>query len=141
MKSETFHIETIDELTPVIQTLKKLCSSHSIFIVDGKMGAGKTTLISKVCLALGIKDKPSSPTYSIVNTYFSDTFGEINHFDFYRLKDENEALESGLDEPFYNDSICFIEWAKKIQNILPEELVKVEIEVLENNHRKITITL
>ncbi len=141
MKGETFHIETIEELTPVIQSLKKLCSAHSIFIVDGEMGAGKTTLISKVCLALGIKDKPSSPTYSIVNTYFSDEFGEINHFDFYRLEDENEAMESGLDEPFYNGSICFIEWAEKIQNILPEKVVNVKIEVLENNHRKINITL
>jgi len=141
MESQAFHIETIEELTPVILALKKLCSSHSIFIIDGEMGAGKTTLISKTCLALGINDKPSSPTYSIVNTYFSDDYGEINHFDFYRIEDENEALESGLDEAFYNNSICFIEWAERIESILPDNLVKVEIEVLENNHRKITITL
>jgi len=140
MKSETFHIKTIDELVPVIQHIKNLCASNSIFRIDGEMGAGKTTLISKVCIALEINDKPSSPTYSIVNSYLSDRFGEINHFDFYRIEDENEALESGLDEPFYNGSICFIEWAEKVQNILPEEMVNINIELLENNHRKITIT-
>ncbi len=140
MERKTFYIESIDGLELVIQSIKKQCTTANLFVVNGEMGAGKTTLISKVCLALGIKDKPSSPTYSIVNSYLSDQYGEINHFDFYRLKDENEALESGSDEFFYNGSICFVEWAEKVQNILPENAVIINIELQENNHRKITIT-
>lgn len=141
MQQEVFNIADINELDIAAQAIKELCNNHSIFVIDGEMGAGKTTLISKVCRILNIEDEPSSPTYSIVNSYFSEKFGEINHFDFYRLKDENEAIESGLDEPLYNGSICFIEWAEKIENLLPESYVKVKIETLLNNHRQITITL
>jgi tRNA threonylcarbamoyladenosine biosynthesis protein TsaE len=141
MQQEVFNIADINELDIVAQAIKELCNNHSIFVIDGEMGAGKTTLISKVCRILNIEDEPSSPTYSIVNSYFSEKFGEINHFDFYRLEDENEAIESGLDEPLYNGSICFIEWAEKIENLLPESYVKVKIETLLNNHRQITITL
>lgn len=141
MLQEVFNIADINELEIVAQAIKELCNNHSIFVIDGEMGAGKTTLISKVCRILNIEDESSSPTYSIVNSYFSEKFGEINHFDFYRLEDENEAIESGLDEPLYNGSICFIEWAEKIENLLPESYVKVKIETLLNNHRQITITL
>ena len=140
MTKQVFDIATIDELKQVAEVIKNLCNTHTIFVVDGEMGAGKTTLISTTCRLLNIEDEPSSPTYSIVNTYFSKDFGEINHFDFYRLEDENEAIESGLDEPLYNGSICFIEWAEKIENLLPETYVKVAIETLPNNHRLITIT-
>ncbi len=140
MKEQVFNIKNIDALEQVSIAIKNLCNTQKIFIVDGEMGAGKTTLISNTCQLLNIQDKPSSPTYSILNTYFSKEFGEINHFDFYRLKDENEAIESGLDEPLYNGSICFVEWAEKIENLLPEIYVKVAIETLPNNHRLITIT-
>ena len=139
MEEQVFDIESIDALKQVSLAIKDLCSSQNIFVIDGEMGAGKTTLIANTCRLLNIEDAPSSPTYSIVNTYFSKEYGEINHFDFYRLKDENEAIESGLDEPLYNDSICFIEWAEKIKNLLPENYVKVSIETLPNNHRLITI--
>ncbi len=141
MQQQVFNIASIDELDQVALAIKKLCTSHTIFVIDGEMGAGKTTLISKTCHLLNIEDEPSSPTYSIVNTYFSENYGEINHFDFYRLKDENEAIESGLDEPLYNGSICFIEWAEKIENLLPQNYVKVAVETLLNNDRQITITL
>lgn len=140
MTKQVFDISSIDELKQVALAIKDLCNYNKIFIVDGEMGAGKTTLISNTCKLLNIEDEPSSPTYSIVNTYLSKEFGEINHFDFYRLEDENEAIESGLDEPLYNGSICFIEWAEKIENLLPVTYVKVVIETLLNNHRLITIT-
>lgn len=140
MIKQVFDISTIDELKQIALAIKKLCIVNKIFIVDGEMGAGKTTLISMTCKILNIEDEPSSPTYSIVNNYFSKEFGEINHFDFYRLKDENEAIDSGLDEPLNNNSICFIEWGERIYNLLPENYVKIVIEVLQNNHRKITIT-
>lgn len=141
MQQKVFNIADINELDRVAQAIKELCNKHSIFVINGEMGAGKTTLISKICRLLNIQDEPSSPTYSIVNSYFSEEFGEINHFDFYRLEDENEAIESGLDEPLYNGSICFIEWAEKVNNLLPKNYVKVSIKTLPNNYRQITITL
>lgn len=139
MVEQVFDIKSIDELEQVSLAIKDLCTTKSIFVVDGEMGAGKTTLISNTCRLLNIEDAPSSPTYSIVNSYFSEEFGAINHFDFYRLEDENEAIESGLDEPLYDGSICFIEWAEKIEKLLPETYVKVVIKTLPNNHRLITI--
>jgi len=139
MTEQIFDIKSIDELEQVSLAIKSLCGSQRIFVVNGEMGAGKTTLISNTCRLLNIEDAPSSPTYSIVNTYLSEEFGEINHFDFYRLENENEAIESGLDEPLYNGSICFIEWGEKIKNLLPEAYVKIAIETLPNNHRLITI--
>ncbi|MCT4580902.1 MAG: tRNA (adenosine(37)-N6)-threonylcarbamoyltransferase complex ATPase subunit type 1 TsaE [Flavobacteriales bacterium] len=141
MQQQVFNIASIQELDQVALAIKKLCSTHTIFVVDGEMGAGKTTLISKTCQYLNIEDEPSSPTYSIVNTYYSEDFGEINHFDFYRIEDEEEALESGLDEPLYNGSICFVEWAEKISNLLPQNYIKVTIKTLSNTNRQITITL
>jgi len=139
MKQE-FTITNLQELSTVALAIKELCNTHNVFVVNGEMGAGKTTLIAKVCTLLNIQDEPSSPTYSIVNTYLSSSYGTINHFDFYRLEDENEAIESGLDEPLYDGSICFIEWAEKVENLLPENYVEVNIVIQENNHRKITIT-
>lgn len=140
MVNQVFDIKSIDELKQVAKVVKDLCSVNKIFVVEGEMGAGKTTLISTTCKLLNIEDEPSSPTYSIVNTYLSKEYGEINHFDFYRIKDEEEAIESGLDEPLYNGSICFIEWAERIKNLLPETYVKVSVETSLNNHRIITIT-
>lgn len=139
MVEQVFDIKSIDELEQVSLAIKDLCTTQNIFVVDGEMGAGKTTLISNTCRLLNIEDAPSSPTYSIVNSYFSKEFGAINHFDFYRLEDENEAIESGLDEPLYDGSICFIEWAERIEKLLPETYVKVAIKTLPNNHRLITI--
>lgn len=139
MVEQVFDIKSIDELGEVSLAIKDLCTTQNIFVVDGEMGAGKTTLISNTCRLLNIEDAPSSPTYSIVNSYFSKEFGAINHFDFYRLEDENEAIESGLDEPLYDGSICFIEWAERIEKLLPETYVKVAIKTLPNNHRLITI--
>lgn len=101
------------------------------------MGVGKTTLISKVCELLEIYDI-SSPTFSIVNTYYNENYNEIYHFDFYRIKDEKEAIESGLDEMLLSGNICFIEWSKKIHNLLPNNCVRINIS-LKNNHHKIII--
>ena len=116
-----------------------LINDHSIFTFKGNMGSGKTTLIGVVCKLLET-EPASSPTYAIINSYKSTKIGDVFHFDCYRLNNQNEAIESGLDEIIYSGSPCFIEWADKIQNLLPNKFVEVKIEP-HNTYRTITITL
>ncbi len=138
---ETFSIDNQSELSKVAKAIAKLCAGNQVFIIDGEMGAGKTTLIGEVCQVLNVADAVASPTYGIVNTYFSEQYGEINHFDFYRIKNEEEAMDSGLDELLHSGNICFIEWADKIPKLLPDNCVRVSIETIDTNSRKITITI
>ena len=138
---EVFSIDSQSELHTVAKAISKLCTSNQVFIVDGDMGAGKTTLIGEICKTLNVEDAISSPTYGIVNTYFSKEYGEINHFDFYRIENEEEAMDSGLDEQLNSGNICFVEWAEKIPKLLPENCVRVAIEVIDTNRRKITVTI
>jgi len=138
---EFFSIDNQAELYKVAEAISKLCATNNVFVIDGDMGAGKTTLVGEICKALEVEDEVSSPTYGIVNTYYSEHFGEINHFDFYRIKNEEEAMDSGLDEQLHSGNICFVEWAEKIPKLLPENYVRVAIEIIDTNRRKITITI
>lgn len=137
---EVFSIDNQSELRSVAKAISKLCSGNEVFIIDGEMGAGKTTLVGEICKVLNVIDAVSSPTYGIVNTYLSEQYGEINHFDFYRIENEEEAINSGLDEQLNSGNICFVEWANKIPKLLPDNCVKVAIEIIDTNRRKITIT-
>src|ERR1700753_4192028 len=103
-----------------------------IFLFYGDMGAGKTTLIKSLCEELGSTEPATSPTFSIVNEY-NGADGKIYHFDFYRLKNETEALDMGYEEYFYSGDYCFIEWPEKIPNLLPEHYVTVKVEVTGEN--------
>ena len=98
------------------------------FAFFGKMGVGKTTLIKELCAALGVEDNVCSPTFAIVNEY-SDREGKpVYHFDFYRLKNLSEAYDIGYEEYFYSGCYCFTEWTEKIEELLPECYVRVEME-------------
>src|SRR3984885_8559953 len=102
------------------------------------MGAGKTTLIKALCESLGTAEPVTSPTFSIVNEY-EGAGNKIFHFDFYRLKNETEALDMGYEEYFYSGAYCFIEWPEKIPNLLPEHYISIRIEVTDENSRQITV--
>lgn len=106
----------------------------------GEMGAGKTTLINAILDMMGIEDHSSSPTFSIVNEYFSVNFGTIYHFDFYRIKDEVEAYDIGVEEIFEEDAYIFIEWPERIENLLPENAVRLKI-TLHDQVRTIDVEL
>lgn len=108
---------------------------RNIFAFYGSMGAGKTTFIKAVCSQLGVEDEVTSPTFAIVNEYTSPVAGTIYHFDFYRVKKLSEAYDMGYEDYFYSDSICFIEWPELIEELLPEETVKVSIEETETGAR------
>ena len=104
--------------------------------IDGKMGAGKTKIISNICMQLGVKEVITSPTFSLINTYQS-TNGPIYHFDFYRLQNSNEALDIGIEEYLESGNVCFLEWAEKIEDHLPLNYDHYILKVLNDNTRRI----
>ena len=118
-----------------------------VFAFYGSMGAGKTTFIKAVCEALGVKDQVTSPTFAIVNEYalgswplaVSQPPTAIYHFDFYRIKRLEEAYDMGCEEYFYSGSLCFIEWPELIEDLLPEDAVRVNITQHPDGHRTVTL--
>ena len=128
---------SLTELPVVAQQTMGYAGNTRIFLFYGDMGAGKTTLIKSLCAELGSTDVITSPTFSIVNEYAGPV--KIYHFDFYRLKNQNEALDIGCEEYFYSGNYCFIEWPEKIPDLLPDNYVRVTIEALEDNSRKVTV--
>lgn len=109
-------------------------AEHKILLFNGEMGAGKTTLIKAICKYLGVQDTVSSPTFSLVNEYEGDN-SIIYHFDFYRIKDEEEAYAMGFEEYEYNGDYLFIEWGERISNLLPEEIHNINLSIEENGLR------
>jgi len=133
-------VRGLSELPKAAANLLNNFPSSRIFLFFGEMGVGKTTFIKAICKELGVTDTVSSPSYSIINEYrFPD--GRLYHFDFYRLKNETEALDMGCEEYFYNGNYCLIEWPEKIANLWPEEFVKVKILPLSEQERQITATV
>lgn len=114
-------------------------SKSKTILFYGEMGAGKTTLIKAMVKALGAADNVSSPTFSLVNVYETED-GIVNHFDFYRIRDEAEALDMGIDEYLGSGAWNLIEWPQKIENFLEEEHQKVEIEILEKGLRTLKLS-
>lgn len=127
-------VNSLADLPAVAQQLSDFAGDQKVFIFEGDMGAGKTTFIKTFCTALGVTDVVSSPTYAIVNEYDSPN-GSVFHFDFYRIKDIHEAYDLGYEEYFYGGGICLIEWPERVEELLPECFIKVEISVLDENRR------
>ena len=122
-------IDNIDSIREAARQFVAATGENTVYAFYGKMGAGKTTFIKAVCEELGVEDVITSPTFAIVNEYRSDTTGElIYHFDFYRIKKIEEVYDMGYEDYFYSGALCFIEWPELIEELLPEEAVKVTIE-------------
>jgi len=137
-KNMQLKIKTLKEINSVAQKFVSQMGDNTVFAFYGKMGAGKTTFIKAICEVLGITDTVNSPTFSIINEYLLPDGNLAYHFDFYRINNISEAVNIGTEEYFYSGNLCFIEWAEKIPEILPENTVKVQIEVLENYERTIS---
>lgn len=106
-----------------------------VILFNGDMGAGKTTFIKTLCKTLGVEDATSSPTFSLVNEYQAYDNQLVYHFDVYRLKSQAEALDMGIDEYLYSGNWCFIEWAEKIPDLIPDTHSTITISVLEDGKR------
>jgi tRNA threonylcarbamoyladenosine biosynthesis protein TsaE len=130
---------TLDELELVAQKVIDQ-KTPKVILFHGEMGVGKTTLIKQLCKTLGVTSATSSPTFSLVNEYETINNQVVYHFDFYRLKNEMEALDMGADDYFYSGNWCFIEWAEKIPSLIPDEHAVITIELVENEKRHLTLT-
>jgi tRNA threonylcarbamoyladenosine biosynthesis protein TsaE len=126
------------QLQTVASQIISFAADTRIFLFYGEMGAGKTTLIKALCECLGTTDNVTSPTFSIVNEYIGGSH-KIFHFDFYRLKDQSEALDMGYEEYFYSDAYCFIEWPERIPDLLPANYISINIKVTGDTMREINI--
>ena len=133
-------IESLDRIEEAARQFVDAMGDHTVFAFYGKMGAGKTTFVKEVCTLLGVTDNIASPTFAIVNEYRSAIAGElIYHFDFYRIKKLEEVYDLGYEDYFYSGALCFIEWPELIEELLPEDTVRVTIEENEDGSRTLTL--
>ncbi|MCC6251150.1 MAG: tRNA (adenosine(37)-N6)-threonylcarbamoyltransferase complex ATPase subunit type 1 TsaE [Bacteroidia bacterium] len=139
MKKELGHVP-IEKISDIADSIIPFLSHSNIVLFNGSMGSGKTTLIVELCKKLGVIDKVSSPTFSLVNEYKTNRNKTIYHFDFYRINSIEEALDIGVEEYFASGNLCFIEWAEKISDLVPNQHVLINITYL-SGHRQYSIEL
>lgn len=126
------NIKELDKFTKSFENVLKL---YRLVAFKGQLGAGKTTLIKALCEKLKVEDIVSSPSFAIVNEYFSEIIGTIFHFDFYRIENENEILDIGFEDYLTQNALILMEWPEKIPNLLPPDTLIVNINVLTDNSR------
>lgn len=126
---------TIQELDKVAHALLQAYPNERVFGFYGEMGAGKTTLIKALCRILGVRDITSSPTFAIINEYWTDDGQPVYHFDFYRIDTPEEASRVGFEEYLYGNHYCFIEWTEKVESILQNNFIPVRIERVDDSTR------
>jgi tRNA threonylcarbamoyladenosine biosynthesis protein TsaE len=130
-----YTLQDLHEIAKQVITFSK----NKILLFYGEMGVGKTTLIKEILNQLGVKDNVSSPTFSIVNEYATKKKELIYHFDFYRIENEEEAMDMGIEEYFYSNNLCLIEWPNNVENLLPLNTVSVNITMKSNQQRTIEL--
>lgn len=137
----TIHVNSLDQLPEAAEKFIETMGDETVYAFYGDMGAGKTTFINALCRRLGVEDDvTNSPSFAIINEYRSDTTAElIYHFDLYRLEDIDEALEIGVEDYFDSGALCFLEWPERIADILPDDTVRVDIKVNDDDSRDIII--
>lgn len=128
----------LSDLSVVAEQILDTAASK-ILLFYGEMGSGKTTLIKELAKQLGVEDVTSSPTFSLVNEYHSKNGEIVYHFDFYRIEEEEEAYDMGIEEYFDSDAWCFIEWPENVENLLPLESVVIKLTINPDNTRTIQI--
>jgi ATPase, YjeE family len=135
-------VEKVEDLKALVGQILEFAGSRKKWLFTGEIGAGKTSLIQAICQYFTVNEKVTSPTFSLINEYsgLNPKNGAsilLYHMDLYRLEQLQEAIDIGIEDYLYDEHYCFIEWPALIQPILPEEVLKINIEILENSSRKI----
>ena len=136
-------IKDIEHIREAAHEFIENIGDHRVFAFYGKMGAGKTTFVKAICEELGVEDVITSPTFAIINEYTIDhsplnNGQSIYHFDFYRIKKLEEVYDMGYEDYFYSGALCFIEWPELIEEILPDDAVRVSIAEQEDGSRVVS---
>ena len=129
---------SLEDLSSIASELISSVENKTLLFY-GQMGVGKTTLIKEICKQLGVLDNISSPTFSLVNEYQTSKEEQVFHFDFYRIEEEEEALDMGIEEYFDNNAWCLVEWPENIENLLPLEAVQIHLSILDDEQRNIQL--
>jgi tRNA threonylcarbamoyladenosine biosynthesis protein TsaE len=136
----TIRIQDIDHIREAAREFIEHIGDRRVFAFYGKMGAGKTTFVKAICEELGVDDIITSPTFAIINEYTSAKDDTIYHFDFYRIKKLEEVYDMGYEDYFYSGALCFIEWPELIEEILPDDAVRVSITEQDDGSRIVTFS-
>jgi len=133
----TISAGSLQELDSAAMKFLEAAGDATVIAFSGELGAGKTTFIQAICKNLGITVEVNSPTFSLVNEYFTPEGDSVFHFDFYRIETQGELFDMGYEEYFYSGSLCLIEWPEKAPGLMPEDTLMVKITVGENESRSI----
>ena len=136
-------IQDIEHIREAAREFIEHIGERRVFAFYGKMGAGKTTFVKAICEELGVDDVINSPTFAIINEYTPSSLllppsSKIFHFDFYRIKKLEEVYDMGYEDYFYSGALCFIEWPELIEEILPDDAVRVSITEQEDGSRVVS---
>jgi len=134
-------IFTLDKIESAATKFAIATAAYKVFALEGEMGAGKTTFVHAFCKVAGVTENTSSPTFSIINQYITQQQKIIYHIDLYRLKDEEEALQAGVEDCLFSGNTCFVEWPQKAPGIFPDTTLHVSITSIDMNTRKLKINL
>jgi tRNA threonylcarbamoyladenosine biosynthesis protein TsaE len=132
---------SLDNINGVAKEIITMLDKKKVVALHGGMGAGKTTLVTAISKLMGVTDSIGSPTFSIINQYQAADGQIIFHIDMYRLKDEEEALQAGVEDCLYSGNCCFVEWPEKAPGIFPGDTLHIQLLPLDNEIRKLTINL
>lgn len=129
---------TPEDLMVIARQLCQEFADYPVWALHGEMGAGKTTLVHAVCAHLGVKDLVSSPTFAIINEYRSPQCGTIYHMDWYRLKNEEEAIQAGIEDALLSGQLCLVEWPDRAPGLLPENTLHIFLDTVDENTRTLS---
>lgn len=135
----TITIDSLSDLPKVADLVLESLNGRNVVAFFAPMGAGKTTLISTLMETLGSEDIVTSPTFALVNQYYTAEREPVYHFDFYRINSINEAFDMGYEEYFYSGDLCLVEWPEKVEQLLPDDTMVVKIEIIDESTRRFTI--
>lgn len=133
------NVNGLGDLPDAAEEILEALDGRNVVALYGPMGAGKTTLVREICARLGSEDTVTSPTFALINRYDTADGSPIFHFDFYRIERPEEAFDMGYEEYFYSDGLCLVEWPEKVEELLPDDVMKVSITPTSNTRRVITI--